>query len=197
ENDEIAKKYEHYKKKQEERKAHKEKSEATEETNKIQKIEFVKIDEAAIHIGSKVCIQGQEVIGEVTDLGERNAVVIFGNMYSSIAIERLQKVSEDEYKKQNRSAKGLHFNYNEKVLNFKPYIDVRGERVDEAIAKITDLVDEAIMLGFKELKILHGKGNGILRKNIRDFLRTISQIQNCYDEDIRFGGDGITIVKLK
>ncbi|MDD2387109.1 MAG: Smr/MutS family protein [Bacteroidales bacterium] len=196
-NDEIARKYEHYKKKQEERKARQAKSEDSDDIEQTKKLEFVKIDKTAIHIGSKVCIKGQEVIGEVTDIGEKNAVVSYGNMYTSIAINKLQKVSEDEYKKQNRSAKGLHFNYNEKVLNFKPYIDVRGERVDEAIAKITELVDEAVMLGFKELKILHGKGNGILRKNIRDFLRTISQVQNCYDEEVQFGGTGITIVKLK
>ncbi|MDD2633875.1 MAG: Smr/MutS family protein [Bacteroidales bacterium] len=195
--DEIGQKYQHYKKKQEEQKVRKKQVKDTGNLEQNKKLEFVKIDKTQIHIGSKVRVEGQEVIGEVIDLGRKNAVVSYGNMYTSIATGRLQKVSEDEYKKQNRSAKGLHFNYNEKVLNFKPYIDVRGERVDEAVAKITELVDEAVMLGFKELKILHGKGNGILRKNIRDFLRTISQVQNCYDEDIQFGGSGITIVKLK
>jgi DNA mismatch repair protein MutS2 len=192
ENDEIARKYEHYKRKQEERKARK----AEKEKNK--EFEFVKIDETKINIGSKVRIKGQEVVGEVTDIGEKNAVVSFGNMYSSIDMEKLEKVTETEYKQQNRSAAaGLHFNYNEKVINFKPYIDVRGDRVEEAVKKITELVDEAIMLDFKELKILHGKGNGVLRQYIRDYLRTISQVHSCYDEDIRFGGGGITIVKLK
>jgi len=190
-NDEIARKYEHYKKKQEERKARKD------EIEKPKELEFVKIDESKINIGSKVRIKGQDVIGEVTDMGEKNAVVSFGNMYSSIDKEKLEKVSETDYKKQNKSAAGLHFNYNDKVLNFKPYIDVRGDRVEEAIRKITELVDEAIMLDFKELKVLHGKGSGVLRQYIRDYLRTISQIQNCYDEDIRFGGGGITIVKLQ
>jgi DNA mismatch repair protein MutS2 len=118
-------------------------------------------------------------------------------MYTSVAIEKLERVSETEYKQKNRSASTLHFNYNEKVLNFKPYIDVRGDRVEEAIKKITELVDEAIMLDFKELKILHGKGNGVLRQVIRDYLRTIPRVEACYDEDIRFGGGGITIVKFK
>ncbi|MBN2778512.1 MAG: Smr/MutS family protein [Bacteroidales bacterium] len=192
ENDEIARKYEHYKRKQEEQKARKA------EKEKAKTLEFVTIDETKINIGSKVRIKGQEVVGEVTDIGDKNAVVSFGNMYSSIDMEKLEKVTETEYKQQNRSAAaGLHFNYNEKVINFKPYIDVRGDRVEEAVKKITELVDEAIMLDFKELKILHGKGNGVLRQYIRDYLRTISQVQNCYDEDIRFGGGGITIVKLK
>ncbi len=190
ENDEISRKYNHFKKKQEER-----------ETRRKEKLnnppEIIKVDESKINIGSKVKLKGQEVVGEVTDLGEKNAVVSFGNMYTSITLEKLEKVSETEYKQRNRSASSLHFNYNEKVLNFKPYIDVRGDRVEEAIKKITDLVDEAIMLDFKELKILHGKGNGVLRQFIRDYLRTVTRIEACYDEDIRFGGGGITIVKLK
>lgn len=192
ENDEIGMKYNHIKKKIEEREARK-----ANKVDKPQKLEFVKIDENKINIGSKVRIKGQETIGEVTDMGEKNAVVSYGNMYTSVSIERLEKVSESEYKQQNRSASTLHFNYNEKVLNFKPYIDVRGDKVEEAIRKITELVDEAIMLDFKELKILHGKGNGILRQHIRDYLRIIPQIESCYNEDIRFGGDGITIVKFK
>ncbi len=190
EDDEISKKYNHFKKKQEEREARRKEKLKTPP-------EIIKVDENKINIGSKVKLKGQEVVGEVTDLGEKNAVVSFGNMYTSIALEKLEKVSETEYKQKNRSASSLHFNYNEKVLNFKPYIDVRGDRVEEAIKKITDLVDEAIMLDFKELKILHGKGNGVLRQFIRDYLRTVPRIEACYDEDIRFGGGGITIVKLK
>jgi len=190
ENDEISRKYNHFKKKQEER-----------EAKRQQKLntppEIIKIDEDKINLGSKVRLIGHEVVGEVTDLGEKNVVVSFGNIYTTVAYEKLEKVSEAEYKQKNRSASSLHFNYNEKVLNFKPYIDVRGDRVEEAIKKITELVDEAIMLDFKELKILHGKGNGILRQHIRDYLRTIPRIEACYDEDIRFGGGGITIVKLK
>jgi DNA mismatch repair protein MutS2 len=189
ENDEIGKKYEYIKRKIEERDARK--------AEKAKELEFVKIDETKINIGSKVKIKGQDAIGEVTDIGEKNAVISYGNMYTSISIDRLEKVSETEYKQQNRSANTLHFNYNEKVMNFKPYIDVRGDRVEEAIRKITDLADEAIMLDFKELKILHGRGNGILRQHIRDYLRTIPQVEACYNEDIRFGGDGITIVKFR
>jgi len=194
ENDEIGKKYEHFKKKQEARAAKKLEEKDIEEP---QKLEFVKIDETKINLGSKVRIKGQDVVGEVTDLGHKNAVVCYGNMYTSIMIDRLEKVSENDYKKQNKSAPGLHFNYSEKVINFKPYTDVRGVRVEEALRQITELVDEAIMLDFKELKILHGKGNGILRQHIRDYLRKIKQVESCYDEDIRFGGGGITIVKLK
>ncbi len=189
ENDEIEKKYNLYKKKQEEREAKRK--------DKKEKPEIIKIDENKINIGSKVRIIGQEIIGEVTEFNNKNVIVSYGNMFTSIALEKLEKVSENLYKQQNRSTPNLQFNYNQKLMNFRPYIDIRGDRVEEAIKKITELVDEAIMLRIKEIKILHGKGNGILRQHIRDYLKTITEIENFYNEDIRFGGDGITIVKIK
>lgn len=189
ENDEIEKKYNLYKKKQEEREAKRK--------DKKEKPEIIKIDENKINIGSKVKIKGQEIIGEVIEFNNKNAIVSYGNMFTSIALEKLEKVSENLYKQQNRSTPNLQFNYNQKLMNFRPYIDIRGDRVEEAIKKITELVDEAIMLRIKEIKILHGKGNGILRQHIRDYLKTITEIENFYNEDIRFGGDGITIVKIK
>ena len=190
ENDEILKKYNHIKKKIEEKAERKAEKEEKQQA-------LVKVDENKINIGSKVRVKGQEVIGEVMELGEKNAVISYGNMYTSVAVANLEKVNESEYKQQKTNVNVLYKSYNQKVLDFKPYIDVRGMKVDEVIKRITDLVDEAIMLSFKELKILHGKGNGILRQHIRDYLRTFPKVEACYSEDIRFGGDGITIVKIK
>ena len=189
ENDEILKKYNHLKKKIEEKSMRK--------AEKESKQELVTIDENKINIGSKVRVKGQEIIGEVMELGEKNAVISYGNMYTSVAISNIEKAKEGEYKQQKNYVNPLYKNYNQKIMDFNPYIDVRGMRVEEVIKKITDLVDEAIMLSFKELRILHGKGDGILRQHIREYLRTFPQIEACRSEDIRFGGDGITIVKIK
>ena len=157
-------------------------------------IKFVeKINENKINIGSMVAIIGQDVIGRVIDMNEKSAVVAFGNIFTSIEFSQLEKVKEKNQEKLPKK----NFVYNDKIVNFSPNIDVRGNTVDEAIQKVSNLVDNAIMLNFKELKILHGKGNGILRFYIREFLRTISQIERCYSEDVQFGGDGITIVKIK
>ncbi|MCF0207004.1 MAG: Smr/MutS family protein, partial [Bacteroidales bacterium] len=127
---------------------------------------------------------------------EKNAVVCFGSLYMSVAIDRLQKVPQEEISSQRTRISSTSALYSEKALNFKPYIDVRGDRTDEALKKIEELVDAAIMLSQHELKILHGRGNGILRQNIRQYLKSIPQIKSIADEDIRFGGDGITVVKL-
>ena len=83
-----------------------------------------------------------------------------------------------------------------KRLTFKPEIDIRGERADAAISKITEFIDEAIMLEVKELRVLHGKGNGILRQIIRDYLRSEPMVRTYKDEHVDFGGAGITVVNL-
>ena len=86
---------------------------------------------------------------------------------------------------------------NERKLNFKPQIDIRGQRLDEAIDSATRFIDDALMVGSSEVKILHGKGNGILKEEIRKFLLTMPGVVSCKDEDIRYGGSGITVVTLE
>jgi DNA mismatch repair protein MutS2 len=186
---EFARKYEYVKRKIEEREARKK---AREDAKKL---EIIPIDEDKINIGSKVRLAGQEAIGDVTGLSDKTAVVCFGSLYMSVALDRLQKVSQEDYANQRKQSSASAL-YSEKALNFKPYIDVRGDRTDEALRKIEELVDAAVMLSHHELKILHGRGNGILRQNIRQYLKTIPQVKSIADEDIRFGGDGITVVKL-
>ncbi len=79
---------------------------------------------------------------------------------------------------------------------FQPTIDLRGKRGEEAIQELTLYIDEAILLNVKEFKILHGKGNGILRRLIRDFLGKQKEVRTFRDEKIEFGGDGITVVEM-
>lgn len=164
------------------------------------KPEKVNIDPSEIHIGSKVKIKGQESMGEVTDLGETNAVVCFGQIYMSIEKSKLEKVNQDEYssyKKYSSNNNKSGFIFNESLREFKPYIDIRGYNAEEAMEAVTELFDRAVVLNVKELKILHGKGNGILRQYIRHFLNNQAEVLACKDEDIRFGGAGITVVELK
>lgn len=167
------------------------------DVNKLPKEpEIVNIDANEIHIGSRVRIVGTENIGEVSDLGEHNAVVRFGNIITSIAQNKLEKI-HDEKPATTRSGGSAYKNIKEIRDNFKPYTDLRGMNSEEAIVSVTAFVDDAIVLGVSQIKILHGKGDGILRKNIREYLKTIKQVQYFADEDIRFGGDGITVVQLK
>jgi DNA mismatch repair protein MutS2 len=152
---------------------------------------------ATLQIGDSVKIKGQETIGEVVELNDKNAVVAFGSFMTSVSRDKLDRTSKKARKKQQRNADTATSKLLQKQQAFKPGIDLRGKYVDEALQIVTDYIDEAIMLNVTEVKILHGKGNGILRKAIREYLSTIPEITSLKDEHIEFGGAGITVVQFK
>ena len=86
---------------------------------------------------------------------------------------------------------------NEIRAKFSPQIDLRGERGEDALKKVSDILDTARLLGESQIRILHGKGDGILKVLIRDYLKTIPDVKTFYPERVEFGGEGITIVELK
>ncbi|MDP4207803.1 MAG: Smr/MutS family protein [Bacteroidota bacterium] len=163
--------------------------------------ETIEPEKSKIEVGDKVKLYGQETVGEVLSINGKNFLVAFGNITTSLPETRIEKISNNEFKRlgqiQNNPAVKAHFSTHERRLNFKPHIDVRGMRTEEAIEKVQDLVDEAVMLNISEVKILHGKGNGILRQMIREYLATLNFIKSFRDEHIEMGGTGITIVELE
>ena len=84
----------------------------------------------------------------------------------------------------------------EHKAGFRQEIDVRGMRGDEALLEVQHFIDDAILIGSHNVRILHGKGNGILRELIRNYLNAIPNVIGCRDEHIQFGGSGITVVDL-
>ena len=135
------------------------------------------------------------------DINGKNYLVAFGNMTTSLTESRIEKISNNEFKRQSQVQRNpaitASFSMNERKLNFKPYIDVRGMRTEEAIEKVQELVDEAVMLNVSEVKILHGKGNGILRQMIREYLNTLDFVKSSKDAHIEMGGSGITMVEIE
>ena len=125
-----------------------------------------------------------------------------GNITSKISQDQLERISNKEFNtvlsKQPKPVSNLHSqNFSEKKLNFKPSIDIRGERLVDALDIVSRFIDDALMVGIDQVKILHGKGNGILKEEIRQYLRTVPGVASCKDEDVRFGGSGITIVDFE
>jgi DNA mismatch repair protein MutS2 len=148
-------------------------------------------------IGDRVKIKGQQTVGEVISSGNNNIAVAFGNIIMNVAPDSVEKISQPEDGETARiPASSLASDMLNKRLNFKSTLDVRGERTVDAIEKVTAFVDEAIMLGMSEVKILHGKGNGILREEIRRYLKTFGNMLKFTDEQEESGGAGITVVKI-
>jgi len=150
--------------------------------------------------GDKVKLIGQNSTGEVLDVNVESIMVAFGNMITTLNFKKLEKISEKEFKRLNPISgkqSSQSWDFGEKRLNFKPEIDVRGKRADEALQMVRDFIDEAIVINMGTIKILHGKGDGILRQLIRQYLGSVNVIKSFHDEHIQFGGSGITIVEFE
>ena len=150
-------------------------------------------------VGVLVKIKGQESIGEIVELNKKTVLVAFGNMLTSVNKDKLVCANKKEQKKiklQSNDNFTRSYELNKKRINFNNTLDVRGKRVEETLQLVIKFIDEAIMVGAFEVKILHGKGNGILRQVIREYLETVNVVTDIKDEHIDFGGAGITVVSL-
>jgi DNA mismatch repair protein MutS2 len=154
-------------------------------------------EKVAIAEGDKVRIEGQFGSGVVLSIKGKNAVVQFGELKSHVGVERLQKVTGVVEKEMSAKLKSVGINLHEKQAHFNSSLDIRGMRVDEVFSVLDQFIDTAILLGQGELRILHGKGEGVLRKVVRDHLKKYKEVASVADEHVERGGDGITIVVLK
>jgi DNA mismatch repair protein MutS2 len=167
----------------------------TENKKNKQETNLVKPKET-IGIGSAVFIPHLEKQGEVVDMSDKSYVVRLGNLLTTIPKPKVTLSKEKQSDNHtNKRASGTQ--YYERILNFKDHIDLRGKRGDEALNELIEFCDNAVVNGAKEVKILHGKGGGILRNIIRDYLSKRQEVQSFRDEDVRFGGDGITVVQFR
>jgi DNA mismatch repair protein MutS2 len=162
----------------------------------------VELLDSAIAVGDKVQMKGQQAFGEVLELDNKNAIIAFGTIRSRTLIEKLQKVSNATFKNATHSDKPsstqkTNFDLMEKRLHFSSEIDVRGKRSNEAIPLVMEFVEQAIVLGITHIQILHGKGDGILRSQIRTFLQTVDVITSFSDAPLEMGGSGITIIEIE
>ena len=146
--------------------------------------------------GDRVRIIGQEGGGTVIALKEKTATVQFGDFKSLVHINKLEKISGAQKESASRP-RAAGINLYEKQAHFNPTLDVRGKRVEEVVPLLDQFLDTALLLGHGELRILHGKGEGVLRKVIREQLARVKQVATFHDEHIERGGDGITVVVLK
>jgi len=147
--------------------------------------------------GDQVKLKDQDVVGEVLDIKGKDAEVQMGALKSMIKLSRLDKISNRQSKqiKSNpKKARGLDLA--QKRANYSTTLDLRGKRAEEALPMVDKFIDDALLFGVGEVKILHGKGNGILKDLIRKHLRGASFIANMGDEHIEHGGAGITVVEL-
>ena len=150
-------------------------------------------------VGDTVRLAGQTQVGEVISVNKNDITVAFGLIKTSVKANRLESaepVKVQEVRTATYVSKQTHDDIYNRKLAFKPDIDVRGMRGDEAIQTVMHFIDDATLIGMSRVRILHGTGNGILRNLIRQYLHTVPAVKDYHDEHIQFGGHGITVVDL-
>jgi len=161
----------------------------------------VQFDRDVIEVGDHVRLKGQTTPGTVLEVQDKEAVVAFGMIKSMVKLDRLEKVSKGQIKRDMQKStfvsEQTSDQMHEKRLHFKQEIDVRGMRGDEALQTVTYFIDDAIQVGAQQVRILHGTGSGILRQLIREYLRSVPGVRSFHDEHVQFGGAGITVVELE
>ena len=164
----------------------------------LQKVEEPVVQK--IEVGTKVKLEGQEIPGVVKMIKGKKAQVAFGEMLIMVDVARLKAVSSAEYRQATRPTAArtvVSVDIRERKLNFRDSIDVRGMRATEALEAVEDLVDDALMVGVSTVTILHGKGTGALKEEIRRYLRSVKDVASVADDHADRGGSGITIVTFK
>ena len=167
------------------------------------------ISHSSFKPGDTVRIKGLTSVGEIESINGNQAVVIFGGMRTKMRADRLEpakkpatQLSKAEERNNNIAgsyglvSKDTRDVIDNRKMNFRQDLDVRGMRGDEAINAVTYFIDDAILVGMSRVRILHGTGTGVLRQLIRQYLATVPNVSHYRDEHVQFGGAGITVVDL-
>lgn len=204
-NDEfIARKIKQIQERKERHKKHKlEKSDKEAQAAKRLRDAAKRIDAAeesqnAFRKGDTVKIKGLTSVGTIETTDNKTATIIFGDMRTKMPVDRIEHASlpENNSKPSLNISRETRDTIDNRKLNFHQDLDVRGMRGDEALNAVTYFIDDAILVGMSRVRILHGKGNGILRQLIRQYLATVPNVSNYHDEHVQFGGAGITVVDI-
>lgn len=155
----------------------------------VKKVEQESVELQEVEIGDWVKIIDTGNEAQVIEIAKNNLILALGDLRTVVKKNKVEKLRGKEKAKASKRFKSVS---SESVADFHPEVDVRGMRTEDALAKIEMVLDRAVMIGYPSLKIVHGKGDGILRKFIRDYLRKYNHVSRFEDEHADRGGDGIT-----
>lgn len=158
----------------------------------------VQVIAGQISAGDWVRLKDNGAIGEVVAIKNKDVELLIGDLKSNVKLSRLEKISKAEVKKESKYAERRGtYQSTDKMMEYSPNLDLRGKRGEEVLPLIQTFIDEGFMLGIKNLRIVHGKGDGILREISRNLLRSMAQVSKLEDEHADRGGAGVTLVTLK
>ena len=156
-------------------------------------------DRAKFQPGEQVRIQGQEPIGQLVRIVGTRAIIAFETVEISIPLSQLEPVrpaikdiAHSSITKPTTQVVNLPIN---ELSSFNPEIDLHGMHVSEALEAVDRWIDKALLLGHRHLRIIHGKGKGILRREIRAHLQACNQVKKVISQHPYSGSEGVTWIE--
>ncbi|HYG38598.1 MAG TPA: endonuclease MutS2 [Cytophagales bacterium] len=171
------------------------------EVKKEEKSDEILVVGGEIGVGDLVRVKNSGAVAKVLSMKGKDVEVAIGELKSNVKLSRLEKISKKAYKEQmneeDRKSPTGGININQRMADFTFNLDLRGKRHHEVIPMLDEFIDQAILVGSPELRIIHGKGDGILRKAVREHLRKYKEVDQISDDHADRGGAGVSIVKMK
>ncbi len=158
------------------------------------------VDNQEIREGDFVRVKETDIVGQLLSVEGDTALVDVNDVRLRTSFDKLERSKEPvskQLRQRGTRKQDLISDINEKAAHFELSLDIRGMRADEAIPKLQQYVDDAILLNISEVNILHGKGDGILRKLVRDFLAKVDEVVRFNDAPVELGGAGITKIYFR
>lgn len=136
-----------------------------------------------VHLGQK---------GHIVDISGKQAMVQIGMMKTKVRLDQLELLAPEVMP--TRTVVGRK---NSEPKHVKMELDLRGSNIEEGIHAVDKYIDDAIMAGLSTIHLIHGKGTGVLRTGIQDYLRGHRQVKSYRFGAEGEGGNGVTVVTLK
>lgn len=150
-----------------------------------------------IAVGKHARIKGSTTVGRIDRIDGKKVTLTFGHIHTVTTLDRIEAAKAPKPSPEHSPATATSHLVHQHNIDFSPELDIRGQRADEALNTLMHYMDDALMTGVSRVRILHGTGTGALRELCRHYMQTVPRVISVRDEDVRFGGAGITVVEMK
>ncbi|HFA49357.1 MAG TPA: endonuclease MutS2 [Bacteroidetes bacterium] len=164
-----------------------------EEVYEVPKPKFKDAKKGEIAVGDFVKMRAGEATGTVESITKKKAIIQVGQIRMTVKLRDLVHAREPLDVNATTSIKTDTFSQN---ATFDPKLDIRGMTMTDAHQIVQDFLDRALLTSSNSLRIVHGKGSGVLRNVVREKLREYQEVKNMYHPAQKDGGDGVTIVEF-
>ncbi len=166
----------------------------------IRRVNQKPVNASKLKIGDRVKVLTLNQVGEVLTLPDDKGdlQVKIGIMKANINIEDLMFMETDDGREDRKGSSGRYGQlYKSKAQAISMSVNVQGKNLEDAIMDVDKYLDDAYIAGLKEVTVIHGRGEGILKEGLRKIFRNHKLIASYRKGKYNEGGDGVTIVTLK